>query len=804
MTFHIQAAFTAGELSPSLYARGDLEQYKLGAKTINNFIIHAHGGVSNRAGTRFVEEAYDSSYKSRLIPFQFSTSQAYCVELSENKMRILKDGGIIIDGGNPVEVDTPWTASDLDDIDYAQSADVLYIVHPVYESRKISRTSHIDWTVDIIDFKDGPYASVSSFDWESQDIVFIPDSCYSTSVSIESPDDVFTASMVGKRIRLGYFDPEDIANIGWRIGKITGFTDARNITVDFQTYREVLGHCFVQNHRFEGGLAEWSDFSVSATIKFQPGLYARLIHGTGKADMRQEVSVMKNTNVNLVFDVANINGTVRVMVGTTTGAADLVTAISRTTAGVDIHNFNTGDNDKIYLTIDTEGSSNGQLADIALAAIVTNYKETNQWRVPAWTAEKGYPRTVTFFEQRLAFGSSVEEPQTLWLSRTGGFENFGFSSPIQDDDSFQFTLASRQLNDIRWLVAFSELLAGTSGAEWAISRGENATALTPTSIFARAQSYLGSADLKPIIIGNSILFVQRGGNSVQEMSYSLERDGYATGSLSVLSEHLFRGKQIVSWAYARNPDSIVWCVLNDGSLVGMTYMRDQNVWGWHRHESDGFFERVCVVPGDGINDDVYFLVRRTIDGIEKRYIEFLMPRIIDAATHNYYFVDCGLSYEGPETTVITGLDHLEGKEVVALANGSVVPRKTVNSGSIILDSPATLVHVGLPYVSDLRTLDVNFTDDLGTSQGRKRQVPKVTIKVQDTRGFWAGSNENNLIEDKIRDQSMGQGPIPLYTADREIRLDSGYNTSGEVLIRNVDPIPLTVLAVIPEIKLSAA
>jgi hypothetical protein len=825
MTYLIQPSFAAGELSPASYARVDVDRFRAGAKTIKNFIVEKHGGVTNRPGTYFIGEVYDSDYKSRLVPFQFSVTQAYALEFSEKKMRIIKDGGIVVGATSSaiITVATPWSASELDDLDFTQSADVLYVVHPDYFPYKISRTDHDAWTITMMSFDDGPYASNATFDFDSQDIIFQADSHYSNAVTITSPTPVFKATMDEQLIRLGYFDPEDISSIKWKTGRIKTITNSASVVVDFSSSREVLGHVFNDNHRFYQGLAYWEDFSSGgSSVVYAPGIVVQFQQGApgGGGDIRQKINLPQNIKCVLVGSVSSASSetlcVANFRVGTTSGAEDLGVAQCTGSGTVQIsvqvpESTTAGSNNtNIFLTVDSDTSSNSQTFEVAMAAMTSKEINTNQWRVPAWTDDSGYPRVVTFFEQRLIFGSSVEEPQTFWLSKTADFENFGFSSPIAADDSFQFGLSSRQLNDIRWLVPFTDLLAGTSEGEWAISRGENSDAMTPTSINARSQSYLGSADIKPIVIGNSVLFVHRGGNSVHDIQYSLERDAYVPNDLSLIASHLFEGKQIKSWAYSRNPYSVIWCVLDDGILVGMTYVRDSEMWAWHQHETDGTFESVCVVPGDETTDDVYFEVLRTVDETEVRYLEQLMPRITDEDTYDFFFVDSGLSLStSGAVTTIGGLGHLEGESVAILANGSVMPQQNVSASSVSITLAASasgtnIVHVGLPYTSDLETLDIELSDTLGVSQGRQKTIPRVTISLRKSRGLKVGPDEDNLDELKYRTLADGEDPIALYTGDKTIDIPAGYETQGGLFIRNSDPIPLTILSITPTIELSEA
>jgi hypothetical protein len=817
MSYLIQPSFTSGEISPSLQSRVDIEQYQSGAKTIKNFIVDKNGGILNRPGTYFIGEAYDSDYKSKLVPFQFSVTQAYILELSNQKMRIIADGGLVVSSASSsviVSFTTPWLSSELDDLDFSQSADVLYVVHPDYPPYKISRLANDVWSVDAISYDDGPYGSNTIYDFDPQDVIMQPDGYYSSTVTIVCPQTIFKDSMDGQRIRLGYFNPDDITDLSWRVGKITSVTNSATVVVDFSTYREPLGYALNENFRFDQGLSKWEDNSSgTSTLTFYPGTYARLSKGaSGNSDMRQKILVPQNIKAVMVFDLAGISsGQVIISIGTTSGDEDIMAQTTISSTGTTISEVTipvssiTGSTDtEVWMNITNSGSSDGDTADIAVYALITKEKNTNQWRVPSWTDENGYPRAVSFHEQRLLYGSTVDAPNTMWLSKTGDFENFGFESPVEDDDGFQFALASKQLNDIKWIVPFSDLLVGTSGSEWAITNGEKSDAITPTSISARPQSYIGSADIKPIIIESAVVFVQRGGNAVHDTQYNLDTDNYKTLELSQIASHLFEGKQVVSWTYARNPHSVIWIVLDDGTLLGCTYSKGRNIWAWHQHQTNGIFESVASIPGD-TNDDVYFVVKRTIDGTDYRYIEQLMTRITDEDTYDFFFVDCGLTANTSSEITTVNLAHLVGETVSILANGSVLPQQTVSaSGTVTISVSAkttgsNIVHIGLPYTSDFKSLDVELADEEGVSQGRKKVIPKVNINIYKSRGMFVGPDEDNLDEVKFRTLSDGDNPISLYTGYKSATIPSKYKTKASLFIRNSDPIPLNILSIVPEI-----
>lgn len=438
--------------------------------------------------------------------------------------------------------------------------------------------------------------------------------------------------------------------------------------------------------------------------------------------------------------------------------------------------------------------------------IVADLSDTPQTARNPFVGAGNYPRCSTFVDQRLAFASTLSNPQACWLSQSANYENFGYSSPRKASDAFEFRIRSRQVNEIRSLLQVRGLMALTSGAEWVISGGSNEY-LSPGQTVIKNQGYRGAAEVQPIVVGNTILFAQERGGVVRDFSYEFAEDSFTGKDLTILARHLFEDREIKAWAYAQAPHSIVWVVLDDGSLRSLTYMKEHDVWAWTRHETDGVFEDVTVI-GEGREDVPYFIVKRKIGGVNKRYIERLHSRAFENVK-DAFFVDSGISYSGAPISTIY-LPHLKGKAVVALADGNVVRNLTADpvTGAVTLPNAASTIHAGLPYEATLKTLDLDLgqVKGLGTVQGRKKSVSNVTLRVEKTRGIWLGSGDysrdsGKMAEYKQRSTEAWDEAIQAFTGDLATTLMPAWTDGGSVVVKQFDPLPMTILAVMPDVTL---
>ncbi len=417
-----------------------------------------------------------------------------------------------------------------------------------------------------------------------------------------------------------------------------------------------------------------------------------------------------------------------------------------------------------------------------------------------FNAAGDYPAAVSYFEQRRCFAGTINKPQNIWMTRSGTESAMCYSLPIRDDDRIAFRVAAREANTIRHIVPLTQLLLLTSSAEWRVT-SVNSDAITPNTISVRPQSYVGASNVQPVIINNSLIYGAARGGHVRELGYSWQANGFITGDLSLRAAHLFDTFDVVDMTYAKAPQPLVWFISTSGKLLGLTYVPEQQIGAWHQHDTDGVFES-CTVVAEGSEDVLYCVVRRTIGGNSVRYVERMASRqFTDQA--DAFFVDCGLTYSGAPATTISGLTHLEGKTVSILADGAVHPQRVVTGGAITLDQAASKVQIGLPITADLQTLPMAAQIDGSFGQGRYKNVNKVWLRVYRSSGIFVGPDAGNLTEAKQRTtEPYGTAPA-LKSEEIQVLLTPSWADSGQIFVRQSDPLPLSIVSMTAEVALGA-
>ena len=655
------SSFSAGEISPLLEGRTGLEKYKEGLADLTNMIVMPTGGTKRRPGTEYLGEVKTSSVKSRLIPFQFKSTDTYILEFGNEIMRVYRNGAQVLNA----------TAK------------------TITAATKAS-----------------------------------PGVLTSNSHGFSNGDEIFIASVGGMTELNGR--NYRVANSTTNTFTLTDLFGAAINTTSFTTYTS-------------GGTA--TEIFELAT----PYPEAKV------PDVRFVQSADTMYFVHPEYAI-------------------------RTLTRSDHNNWT-------FATPSIGGSPS-----------------------PALNTSGNYPSVVTFFEQRLVYASTAANPQTIWFSKNADYNNFTVGTG--DNDALIYTIASNTVDSIRYLSSTRVLAIGTTGGEFVLT-STNDGPVTPTTTLIRKYSNYGTANVEPVQVADVTLFLQRGARKVREFKFvgDVNTSGYAAPDMTILAEHISQGG-ITQFAYQQEPESIVWALRSDGTLLGLTYRREEEVVGWHKHTIGGVFgsgqaivESIAPLPTDTGNDDLYLIVKRTINSQTKRYVEVLKPFDFGSVTTAAFFVDSGLAYSGSAVTSLSGLYHLEGQSVAILANGATHPDETVSGGGITLDYSSTTAAVGFSYTSEMQTMRIESGSEDGTSQGKPKRIHAVTLRLFETVGIEVGNSATEIDRIPFRDSSMlMDNGIPLFSGDKTIEFSGGFDNDDRIYVRQSQVLPMTVLAFYPRMN----
>jgi hypothetical protein len=413
----------------------------------------------------------------------------------------------------------------------------------------------------------------------------------------------------------------------------------------------------------------------------------------------------------------------------------------------------------------------------------------------------GNPSTVCLFEQRLMWGRTRLAPNGIWGSRIGinELENHDRARPARADDSFSLGLVSSKVAPVNQLVATTSLFALTTHSIFAIDGdGQGGVIKGNSPPSARPEVNRGATRLRALPIDNSVFHATSVGYSIRAVGYNFEIDGNRSNNVSIFSPHLFEGFQIVDWAYAAEPRSIIWAVRSDGKLLAFTWEQEQNVWGWTLCETQGRYKSVCAISEDG-EDRAYFVVEREINGVTRTFIE-RMGEQLWTDVEDACFLDCAVSGSFPEPRgTFSGLSHLEGETVAVQADDAVYEGLVVENGSVTLPqgATATRVTIGLPYTVEVETLPFRMMSDSGTNIGRRQQPADVTLQLGKTSNIYAGI-PSELYRVKQEFSNSENPLVEMEGLTSSLAMANKASDEITIAIRQTLPSPFELLAIIME------
>jgi len=748
-------SFNGGEISPRVYGRMDLDKYDSSVQTLLNFAIHPEGGLAKRTGSRFVKPLQDGSLTARLIPFMFSTTQGYMLEFGLNYIKFFRDEGAILNtaqnitfisqaspasvtiaahgyengeevfitgvvgmtelngryftiankstntfelqgedstshtaytsggtGATVHTVTTTYTQAEVEELEFAQSSDTLYIAHQAHKPAQLTRTGHTSWVLADAAFVDGPYLT-ENFTTNAMD-----NSAASGSITI---------------------DADAVTNINGGLG--------------FQASTDIGRVCRIRHEQSGSG---------------HEGIY----------DYGHAIITAVNTTIQVDADVIN------------------------------------------------EFAGTG------------GFRPQKKWRLGAFYLTN-YPAAVSFGDGRLWWGGAPDKPGSVYGSKSGEFLLYAPSTylddVIADAAAISYTIGVNQVNEVKWISSGRTIVIGTPGGVLPLQASSNNEPITPFNINVPSPTTIRAAAIHPAVVGDTVVFITRAQNEIRAIRYALDQDASIAENLTRLTDHIGEESKFAHVSYAQDPQSTVWCVREDGSLAALTYRPEEGVFAWGRHILGGVFgagdpvvEKIAAIESPNADhDQVWMIVKRTINGSTVRYVEFFEEEFDqNADIDDAFYVDCGLTYDDAPETTITGLNHLEGETVQVLADGAPVADKTVASGSITLATAASTVQVGYGYNADLLTLPVDDPSMPQQSMGTPKRIHKVFMRVYRTVGGQYGPDSSTLSSIIYRKPGDAMDtPVPLFSGLTELPMDLGRNNLGQLFVRANQPMPFFLTSV---------
>lgn len=813
-----QTAFNAGELTPLIYSRIDVDKYDNGLKTGINCSVLPQGPLSRRNGTTVIAETKDADSTQALIKFQFNIDTNFTLEFGNLYVRFYDETSQIMDGGSPFEIVTPYTAAQVQDITYVQEGDTLYLAHPSHEPRTLTHTSDTVWTLALLDplspatFEPGfdpnvaahPNATTGLAKEIYAGVTSIRTSAFKWTVSGSGTSEYYLELAAGGAP--GFTEPNEVtANAllisGGTVGSLTAsqWDWADNDTLGFSTVYIRLADSTDPDSKAVDFVRK-----TAGLIFLNGDIGRQFINSSGNG--RASITSRPSTTRIIVDILEDFDDTSIMAAGT--WLLDLSTIAELTSDGSSPGSIVTITADEIGTTNDygtfrvsdvgsyiRMNSGIIRITEFTNAFTVkgevikglTSLDETEDWTLEAesWDATRGFPRAVALFQNRLWFGGTVAQPQTLWASETGLLDRFGVGT--NDDDALEVSLSSKVAAQINWMAASRDLVVGTSGAEHTVNASSSNAAITPTSIQQVARTYIGSNTQTPLVIESEVLFISKSKRKVRSFRYDFNIDGYQSEDLLFLAEHL-PTSNIVSIAYASEPFSQIYAVLAGGDMLVASYVRTQQVIGWTKYTTDGDYRNVQTITS-GSKDDTWITVERDVNGTDTTFMERFDSGIGDNAAD--VFSDGAIVHTGSEK-VITAITKASPGVVTATAHGfsdgdrvrlsDVLGMTEVNNTTFIVANKTA-------NTFELTTLQAANVDTSGfTTYTSGGLVNELFLTVTNTdfaplEGATVQVKADNAVHP---DAAVASNAITLTYFVHEIVIGRSYTTTIEPLSQNFD------------------
>lgn len=815
--FVYQTAFNRGELDTALAGRSDWQSYFGGAQKLRNMICRPQGGAYKRAGTEMVAETLDPDKPSIFIRFQFAVTQVYMLEFSEYRFRVLMDGGVVKYpaghslAGQEVVIESPYSAEQMQRVRVAQTEDVMIFTHPDHQPRSLTRKDHHIWVFEALLFGAG---------------INPPDGLRFTKDGLNQVQYVVSAVKSNNDESL----PGDVLTAG----KATGVTMPLPVG-GFQSLTITQLHSYAVQWAIPWP-AQWDIWNMTTTqirsqYLLQLGFTGGYIHNKTIWNIKDPSDFWWKSDKDdysfWMYTVAipstdkgwgGVLATMRTGIANTVAANNAIAQASghstlewnpvADAVRYKVYRSFTTDNGTFFYLIGT--TTQTTFDDDNLGYVDTTTPQTSK---EPFTGPGNYPGVCAFYDQRLILARTNNQPNTVWGSRTGAWRNFNTnvvdedgenqSGSISDTSAWEFTLYADEVNEILWCKSMNDLLFGTAGGEFRMGGG--GYTITPTNVNATRQSNYGCSSINPVLVGQSVIGAGSGNRSLLAYQWEYSGDAYRGTSISHMAGHLFEGRRMAGFDCQADVDSIIWVVMSDGALLSLTFMSEEKVLSWSRHDTDGRFEAVAAMKDLAGNNEMWFIVAREINGVTRRFIERL--KTVQTAKDDIadaWYVDCGLTRYGDPQNEFSGLDHLEGKTVVCLGDGNVFENLVVRSGTVTLPKAVRRATIGLPYTAELETMEMEPMNGLPIAQMAKEKVLASVLFYHSRECHYGHEGALTRLELGFRTEPHPR-PIQPKTIRKNFLLPKPLGDNRATLrLACAAPVPFGVLSAALELNIESA
>ncbi len=862
--------FNNGLVSPEMESRADLQFYPYSCRKVENAVLTAFGGVKRRGGTAYAAQTRNN-LPAVLIPFKLNENVAYILEFTEYAMRVYKDHNLLCSAdGAPYEILTPYSYAQLLSVSKLQVGDIIYIAHQDVPLQKLCRYGDFDWRFEQVNISGGPWgrlntqcnkimkvdATAGSVTVTSQAGAVIKINHPSYGPALQTEAAPYTGSIDGVKVQLLFenvvlasYEMTSVHNQNnyneYIVNCVNGVGCGIKAEVDGKDYSSIVLQDVSREHKYSGKkivLRCWrhrtenqddgwheTEFTFSESGEFK---------AFSKTDEKRLIRLtMQNEDVEYWYQ-----GRTDVKTGDVLKSdGKFYEALADGTCGSikPTHSEGSESDGKIKWKYLHAGYGWGQITEFIDESHVKVYVQENlpkeilqgtyKWELGVIGEEAVYPFGVIYFKDRLVLLINTKEGPAAFFGKTGDYENFEDLTfgEVLDDNAFSLYFLT-ELNVLSWAAVQDYLYIGTQGSVLEVRPQTTSEPFGPANVAYDVICYIGSPAQRPVLLGSSLLFLGAKGKAVYDLAYRSDADRYEPEEISLLAQN-YLSSGIKDWALQYEPDRLIWAILNDGSLLGLTYNKNQSVRAFHRHTTQGTFESLAVIPApDGQIDDVWFVVKRHINGQDVYNVEYLRPPLPldvpaeydDEETSLYkltyaWCLDCAKQFKVKSPTVlIEGLEHLEGAQVEGLADGVPFKNKQVLNGQITLDNPASVITVGLPYLTVFEPMPLNL-DANGSGGGKSSRINQIIARVLNSAQFLYQAEDEPIYTARLRNSQDKTERTLLKSGDIKIAWPGNNTavfvttkqtpntTAPRVVLKMQEPLPWQLLALFIDVEVAS-